>query len=82
MRLPRDLSGDEMVRLLRRHYGYQLIRQRGSHMRLATTIRGTEHRVSVPRHDQLKVGTLRTILSLVATYLDIEPEKLQRELFG
>ena len=82
MRLPRDLSGDEMVRLLRRHYGYQLIRQRGSHMRLATTIRGTEHRVSVPRHDQLKVGALRTILSLVATYLDIEPEQLQRELFG
>ena len=51
-------------------------------MRLATSIKGTEHRVSVPRHDQLKVGTLRTILSLVATYLDIEPEQLQRELFG
>ena len=71
-----------MARLLRRHYGYQIIRQRGSHMRLATTIGGTEHRVSVPRHDQLKVGTLSTILSIVATHLEIEPEEVQRELFG
>ena len=81
MRLPRDLSGDELVRLLRRHYGYQVIRQRGSHMRLATTLKGTEHRISVPHHDELRVGTLRTILSLVATYLGVEPENVQRELF-
>ena len=82
MRLPRDVSGDEMARLLRRHYGYQIIRQRGSHMRLATTIRGTEHRISVPRHSQLRVGTLRTIISLVATYLEIELEQVQTQLFS
>ena len=32
MRLPRDLSGDEIVRLLSRSYGYRLQRSRGSHM--------------------------------------------------
>ena len=36
MTLPRDLSGDELVRLLRRNYGYRVIRQRGSHLRLAS----------------------------------------------
>lgn len=34
MRLPRDLSGDDLAKLLCRHYGYRLIRQKGSHMML------------------------------------------------
>ena len=71
-----------MVRLLHRHYGYRLTRQRGSHMRLTSAIRGTSHRVSVPRHDQLKVGTLRTILSKVGAYLEMPQDELVRELFG
>ena len=32
MKLPRALSGEEVVRLLNRHFGYQLRRSRGSHM--------------------------------------------------
>ena len=51
--LPRDLSGDELVRLLNRRYGYRVIHQRSSLMRLLTDIRGHKHRVSVPRHSQL-----------------------------
>ncbi len=39
MTLLRDISGDELVRLLRRNYGYRLIRQRGSHLRLASNVR-------------------------------------------
>jgi len=38
MRLPRDLSGEDLAALLRRRYGYRLVRQRGSpnaHCRLA-----------------------------------------------
>lgn len=82
MRLPRDISGDEMARLLRRRYGYHVVRQSGSHMRLTSRIRGSEGHVGVPRHRQLRVGTLHTILSLVAEYLEIEPEQVRRELFG
>ena len=79
--LPRDLSGDALVRLLRRRYAYRVVRQRGSHIRLVTTIRGQEHRVSVPQHRQLKVGTLHAILSRVAAYLEISPDELRRQLF-
>ena len=82
MRLPRDISGDEMVRLLRRRYGYQFTRQVGSHMQLTTTIKGTEHHVSVPRHRYVKVGTLRTILTRVGNYLEIDARQVRRELFG
>ncbi len=79
--LPRDLSGDELVRLLNRCYGYRVIRQRGSHMRLVTDFKGHEHRVSVPRHSQLKAGTLSGILSRVAAYLEISQDELRRTLF-
>ena len=34
MRLPRDMSGEDLAGQLRRRYGYQHVRQRGSHMTL------------------------------------------------
>lgn len=82
MRMPRNLTGMELVVLLRRHYGYYLIRQKGSHMRLASTFMGYEHHVSVPRHSPLMIGTLGDILGNVAEYLEIEQGELMQELFG
>ena len=82
MRMPRNLSGMELAALLRRHYGYNLIRQRGSHMRLASTFMGYEHHVSVPRHNPLKVGTLDDIIGNVAEYLEIGQDELTQKLFG
>ena len=82
MTLPHDLSGERLVMLLRRHYGYRVIRQRGSHMRLASTVRGSEHRVTVPRHRELSVGTLSGIVSDVAEYFDLNPNEVRRVLFG
>ena len=82
MSLPRDISGDELATLLRRRYGYQLIRQRGSHMRLASIARGMDHRVTVPRHRQVSVGTLNGIINDVAEYLGMTPAAVRRELFG
>ena len=35
MKLPRDMSGEELAQLLGR-YGYKSTRQTGSHMRLTT----------------------------------------------
>jgi predicted RNA binding protein YcfA (HicA-like mRNA interferase family) len=81
VKLPRDLSGREFSRLLRQ-YGYEEIRQTGSHIRLRSAIKGKEHQVTVPAHISLKVGTLSGILSEVATYLEISRESLAQELFG
>lgn len=82
MKLPRSLSGSELSRLLRRHYGYELTRQRGSHLRLTTSVPGTEHHVTVPRHENLHVGTLASILSDVAEYLGTTPDEVRQRLFG
>jgi predicted RNA binding protein YcfA (HicA-like mRNA interferase family) len=81
VKLPRDLSGWEFSRLLGQ-YGYEEIRQTGSHIRLRSTLKGKEHRVTVPAHISLKVGTLSGILSEVATYLETRKEVLAQELFG
>ncbi len=48
MKLPRDVSGDELAAHLRK-YGYEVTRQTGSHMRL-TTLQGGEHHITIPRH--------------------------------
>ncbi|HKN75374.1 MAG TPA: type II toxin-antitoxin system HicA family toxin [Candidatus Acidoferrum sp.] len=81
MKLPRDVSGDDLVRSLRR-FGYETTRQTGSHIRLSSSLKGTEHHVTIPNHQQLRVGTLAEILSDVANYLDLTREELTRQLFG
>lgn len=80
MRLPRDLGGEELARLLRK-YDYEVTRQVGSHMRL-TTLRDGEHHVTIPRHTPLRVGTLNEILREVAAHLDIERDDLLKSLFS
>jgi len=80
MKLPRDLSSDQLVRLLAR-FGYQVSRQTGSHMRLTTQQRG-EHHVTIPRHAALRVGTLAGILADVAAHLGLSRDELLQELFG
>ena len=79
MKIPRDLSADELVQALSR-LGYSVTRQTGSHLRL-TTIQGGEHHITIPRHDPLKVGTLSGILSDVAAHAKITRKQLLETLF-
>ena len=81
MKLPRDLSGEDLARLLRK-YGYEVTRQTGSHMRLTSKIMGTEHHITIPAHSSLRVGTLAEIVANIATYLQTKRENLARQLFG
>ena len=50
-------------------------------MRLASNYKGYEHRISIPTHNPLKVGTLSGVLGDVANYLKIGEGQLARELF-
>lgn len=80
MKLPRDISGPELARSLRK-LGYQITRQTGSHLRLTTNERGPHH-VTVPNHDPSKVGTLSGILGAEAGHFEISRDELIRRLFG
>jgi predicted RNA binding protein YcfA (HicA-like mRNA interferase family) len=79
MKLPRDISGDELAKALRK-FGYTVTRQTGSHLRLTTT-EGGEHHVTIPRHDPLKLGTFAGILHDVAEHFAIERDDLLKRLF-
>lgn len=80
MKVPRDLSGHDLAGMLRR-YGYEIVRQSGSHVQLRSHFQGTDHTVTVPAHRVLKVGTLNSILSSIANYLKINRSELIKELF-
>lgn len=79
MRLPRDWSGDELIRRLRQ-FGYEPTRQTGSHMRLTRRDEHGEHHITIPRHADLRLGTLNRILSDVADHLGLSKNELLRRL--
>ncbi|HET8772054.1 MAG TPA: type II toxin-antitoxin system HicA family toxin [Gemmatimonadaceae bacterium] len=80
MRLPRDLSGQELAQRLGA-FGYAVTRQTGSHLRLTTQQHG-EHHVTIPAHAQLRVGTLAGILGEVARHVGLDRGTLISQLFG
>ena len=81
MRLPRDLSGHDLAKKLGR-YGYEAVRQTGSHIRLRSNLRGFDHFVTIPAHKSLKLGTLNSVVSQAAKYLEIDRSKFIEDLFG
>jgi len=80
MRLPRDLSGEDLARSLS-VLGYVVTRQTGSHMRL-TTQQPEEHHVTIPRHDSLRLGTVAAILADVGEHAGLSREAIIEMLFA
>ena len=81
MKLPRDLSGNEVAKLLARHYGYRVTRTKGSHMMLTLTVDSNRHTVTVPRHRDVHIGTLDTIIANVAEFLNLSKREVFETLF-
>ena len=79
MRLPRDVSSQALETALRRVFGYSLTRQTGSHRRLTSQVNGTHH-VTIPAHNPLKLGTLRSILREISTHHGLSIEHLIKQL--
>lgn len=79
MRLPRDLSGDDLIRGLQ-GLGYEATRQTGSHVRLTRETAEASHHVTIPRHKALRLGTLNGILKTVSDQLGFSKEELIRRI--
>jgi predicted RNA binding protein YcfA (HicA-like mRNA interferase family) len=79
VKLPRDLSGKDLIKALER-IGYATTRQTGSHVRLTLT-NPDPHHLTVPNHSPLKVGTLSAILAEAAGHLKITRDQLLERLF-
>ena len=67
----RRMSGADARQILEQH-GFAFVRQRGSHMIMQRQLADTTITVPVPDHDELRTGTLASI---------IRQSKLPRELF-
>lgn len=75
-KLPRGLSGAELIRRLRR-LGYYVLRQKGSHVTLITA-QGTGHRCFVALHKAIKPGTLEDTFKDIASHHGLTvPELLE-----
>ena len=55
MRLPRDISSQELIKLLKK-LGYEVIPQKGNHIRLTTHVQG-EYYIIIKNHNPLRLGT-------------------------
>ncbi len=80
MKLPRDLSGEELAKALEK-FGYMVDRQTGSHIRLTTQENG-EHHITIPNHSPIKIGTLSAILRDIENHFDVTREELLTQLFS
>ncbi len=80
MKIPRDLSGHELIKYLKQ-FGYKVTRQTGSHIRLTTTVQG-QHHITLPNHEPIKIGTLSSNLSDIALHFQKSKEQLLEEPFG
>ncbi|MDP2932120.1 MAG: type II toxin-antitoxin system HicA family toxin [Chloroflexota bacterium] len=70
-----QVSGKRLVKLLQ-SLGYEITRQRGSHVGLRKNTPLGEHAITVPAHKILAKGTLSDILSRVSLWNNITKESL------
>ena len=69
------VSGEKLLKVLAR-LGYEIVRQRGSHIRMRKPTAAGDHNITVPLHDELAKGTLNDILSQVSIWNGISEDAL------
>jgi len=72
-------SGNRLI-LLMKGLGYQIVRQRGSHIRLEKNTPAGTHKITVPNHDPIAKGTLSDILHKLSIWNQISKEDLIERL--
>lgn len=73
-RLP-QVSGARLLRMLE-SLGYEVQRQRGSHVQLQKITSIGKHSVTVPNHNPIAKGTLNDIISKVSLWNGIPKNEL------
>ncbi|MBF0555863.1 MAG: type II toxin-antitoxin system HicA family toxin [Nitrospirae bacterium] len=74
MKLP-TVSGEELTYFLKK-MGYQVIRQKGSHIRMRKVSEMGEHNITVPNHSPIAKGTLNDIVSEVSFWNNLSKASL------
>jgi hypothetical protein len=75
MKIPRDLDGAQLVKVLCRDWGYRVVHQEGSDIILETDL-PSHQRLSVPNHHPLRVGTLNGIVRVVSVHKGVGRQQM------
>lgn len=81
MKIPRDISAKELLPSLNK-LGFEVTRQKGSHIRLTAIISDKEHHITIPNHQPIKIGTLNNIINDLSSIFKINKEEMIQKLFG
>ena len=74
-----SVSGNRLISVMK-GLGYQIVRQRGSHVRLEKNTPAGTHKITVPNHDPIAKGTLSDILHKLSIWNQISREDLIERL--
>jgi predicted RNA binding protein YcfA (HicA-like mRNA interferase family) len=66
----RKVSGLETIKILCNKFGFQISGRTGSHVRLSKLTAEGKVGTVVPNHNELKIGTLKSILKLAKVDID------------
>ncbi len=67
MKLPRNVSGAHLAGVLCRRWQYKKVHQTGSHIIIETS-EPVHHRIAIPDHHPLRLGTFNAILRARSPY--------------
>ncbi|MDR2166831.1 MAG: type II toxin-antitoxin system HicA family toxin [Clostridiales bacterium] len=79
MKVPRDVSAGRLIKVLER-YGYVVARQTGSHIRLSKRFYDTEHAITIPNHNPIKIGTLQSIVKDICDVNKLDIYEIYKQL--
>ncbi|MBT3273047.1 MAG: type II toxin-antitoxin system HicA family toxin [Spirochaetales bacterium] len=79
MKIPRNLSGRDLIKVLTAKFEYQIVHERGSHIILETDD-PSHHRIAIPDHRALRVGTLNAILRAISNHRNITRNEILKFL--
>jgi predicted RNA binding protein YcfA (HicA-like mRNA interferase family) len=69
------VSGNQLIKVLHK-LGYNVVKQRGSHIKLRKDAAAGAHSITVPSHHEIAKGTLNDILNKVSIWNQISKEEL------
>ncbi|MBK8552081.1 MAG: type II toxin-antitoxin system HicA family toxin [Ignavibacteria bacterium] len=67
----KKLSGKEVISILNQ-FGFEVINQRGSHIKLRRIKDNLKQTLLIPNHKEIDTGTLRAIVRQAGRYISIE----------
>lgn len=69
------ISGKQLINSLM-SLGYNVVRQRGSHVRMEKKTSAGTHKITVPNHETIAKGTLNDILNKVSVWNQLTKDRL------